>query len=218
MMNEKDLKTLAEQLSHPKGEAGRQIAEMMHESNIQMTRASFAAMNLLSGNHILEIGHGNAAHVAELLSSTENLRYTGLEISETMHEEALRINSNDVNNSSVRFMLYNGEKLPFPEHSFDQVFTVNTFYFWPDPLSFLQEIHRVLKNRGTFVLTFLEEKTLRKIPFTQFGFHIRSQQETEHLLSEAGFKKVLKRTKKDVVTSKTGEQIEREFVVLSITK
>lgn len=217
-MEEKDLKALAEQLSCPSGDFGKQVAEMMNESNIRMTLESIAAINIRHENHILEIGHGNALHLNEILNAAENIRYTGLEISETMHQEAGRINQKFTENNTACFILYDGEKLPFEEKTFDKIFTVNTLYFWKNPVSFLNEIHRVLKDRGSFVLTFIEEKTLRKIPFAKYGFNIYSQAEIEHMLADSGFAKVLKRTKKDQVKSKTGEQIEREFVVLNITK
>ncbi len=217
-MDEKDLKTLAEQLSCPSGDFGKRVAEMMNESNIRMTLESIVAMKIRPGDHILEIGHGNALHLKEILDAAENIRYTGLEISETMHQEAKRINQNFIKNNVAGFILYDGEKIPFEERSFDRIFTVNTLYFWKNPVSFLTEIHRVLKDNGSFILTLLEENTLRKIPFTRYGFNIWSQAEIEHLLVDSGFKKVLKSTKKDQVKSKTGEMIEREFVVLNITK
>jgi len=217
-MEEEDLKALAKQLSCPDGDLGRQVAEMMNESNIRMTLESIYTMNVSPGDHILEIGHGNALHLENLLNISENVHYTGLEISETMHEEAKIINQEYLEKGIAEFTFYNGIKIPFEEKSFDKIFTVNTLYFWENPVDFLKEIYRVLKDKGSFILTYLEENTLKKVPFTRYGFNIYSQSEIEHFLAESGFAKALKRTKTDEVKSKTGEQIEREFVVLNITK
>lgn len=44
---------------------------------------------------------------------------------------------------SIQVQLGDVSHLPFPETTFDRVFTINTIYFWPDALQGLTEIHRV---------------------------------------------------------------------------
>jgi SAM-dependent methyltransferase len=60
--------------------------------------------------------------------------------------------------------LYEGKKLPFEDETFDKIFTVNTVYFWENPVEFLNEIYRVLKDDGTFVLTFGQRDFMEKLP------------------------------------------------------
>ena len=71
-------------LANPEGEKGIEIAEMMDATNISMTMESVAALELDDSNRILEIGHGNAGHLEQLLKLADDLNYTGLDISETM--------------------------------------------------------------------------------------------------------------------------------------
>src|SRR5260363_330976 len=92
-MTEQELKILAKNLANPEGEMGKQIAKMMNETNITMTRESIKALLLEDGNNVLEIGPGNAGHLSYLLDFAENITYTGLEISETMTSEAESIKS-----------------------------------------------------------------------------------------------------------------------------
>lgn len=148
-MEEKDLKILAQNLANPQGEKGIEIGEMMNATNIGMTLESIKTLLLEDGEKILEIGHGNAGHLKNILDKAKELKYTGIDISETMNKEAGNLNKEF--KDQAEFILYEGKKLPFEDEVFDKIFTVNTVYFWENPVDFLNEIYRVLKDSGTFV-------------------------------------------------------------------
>ena len=74
-MTEEELKILAQQLSNPKGEIGEEVAKMMNETNISMTKESIKALYLADHDNVLELGHGNAGHLAYLLDFGENIHY-----------------------------------------------------------------------------------------------------------------------------------------------
>ncbi|WP_435525656.1 class I SAM-dependent methyltransferase [Chryseobacterium indoltheticum] len=168
-MEEKDLKILAQNLANPQGEKGIQVGEMMNETNIGMTLESIKTLLVEDDEHILEIGHGNAAHVKSLLSLAQNIKYTGIDISETMHLEAKRLNETFKN--QAEFVLYEGTKLPFEDKTFDKIFTENTVYFWEDPVKYLNEVYRVLKKSGTFVLTFGQRDFMETLRFYSIRFY-----------------------------------------------
>lgn len=151
-MDNENLKILAQNLANPQGEKGIEIGEMMNATNIGMTLESIKTLLIEDNEAVLEIGHGNADHVKSIVNKAQNIHYTGIDISETMHYEAKRLNEEFKN--QAEFVLYEGKKLPFEDKTFDKIFTVNTVYFWEEPVDFLNEIHRVLKDNGTFVLTF----------------------------------------------------------------
>ena len=60
-------------------------------------------------DRILEVGHGNA-HLEQLLKLADDLNYTGLDISETMRDQALRKNIKFENQS--QFLFYDGQNIP----------------------------------------------------------------------------------------------------------
>ena len=62
-MKPEELQAIASQLKHPSGEKGIEMANMMHETNINMTKHSIQNLNISNENRILELGHGNAGHV-----------------------------------------------------------------------------------------------------------------------------------------------------------
>ena len=202
-MEDKDLKILAQNLAHPQGEKGIEIGEMMNATNIGMTLESIHALMIEDNEHILEIGHGNAGHLKSFLKIAKDLKYTGIDISETMHQEAKNLNIEFKNQAD--FVLYEGKKLPFEDKVFDKIFTVNTVYFWENPIDFLNEIYRVLKRNGTFVLTFGQRDFMEKLPFTAYNFKLYNNDEMEELVSKSHFKRMKISEKEEDIKSKTGE-------------
>lgn len=216
-MEKEELKILAQNLANPQGEKGIEIGEMMHATNISMTVESVKTLVIDDDQQILEIGHGNAAHLKSIMSTAKNLRYTGIDISETMHNEAKRLNKEFENQSE--FVLYEGKKLPFQDRIFDKIFTVNNVYFWENPVEFLNEIYRVLKDDGTFVLTFGQRDFMEKLPFTEYDFTLYDNREMEELISKSHFKRMKTSEKEEEIKSKTGkETIQRIYTILTIKK
>ncbi|WP_336702719.1 class I SAM-dependent methyltransferase [Chryseobacterium indologenes] len=216
-MEKDELKILAQNLANPQGEKGIEIGEMMNATNISMTLESIKTLVIDDEQQILEIGHGNAAHLKSLMSLAKNLRYTGIDISETMHNEAKRLNKEF--ESEADFVLYEGKRLPFRDKSFDKIFTVNTVYFWENPVEFLNEIYRVLKDDGTFVLTFGQRVFMEKLPFTEYDFTLYSNNEMEELVSKSQFKRMKTSEREEEIKSKTGnETIQRIYTILTIKK
>ncbi len=216
-MEKEELKTLAQNLANPQGEKGIEIGEMMNATNIGMTLESVRTLLIEDGEHILEIGHGNAGHLKHILGLAQNLAYTGVDISETMHQEAKKLNKDFLDQAD--FILYEGKKLPFQDETFDKIFTVNTVYFWENPVEFLNEIYRVLKDDGTFVLTFAQRDFMEKLPFTAYNFTLYNNNEMEELISKSHFKRMKISEKEEEIKSKTGDEtIQRIYTILTIKK
>ncbi|MGE8432716.1 class I SAM-dependent methyltransferase [Chryseobacterium joostei] len=216
-MEKEELKILAQNLANPQGEKGIEIGEMMNATNIGMTLESIRTLLIEDNQHILEIGHGNAGHLKSLLSLAQDLKYTGVDISETMHNEAKKLNKEF--QTKADFVLYEGKKLPFEDQTFDKIFTVNTVYFWENPVEFLNEIYRVLKDNGTFVLTFGQRDFMEKLPFTAYDFTLYNNDEMEELVSQSHFKRMKTSEKEEEIKSKTGnETIQRIYTILTIKK
>lgn len=214
---EEDLKNIAKQLSCPEGEHGLKTGEMMHASNLGMTSSAINVLNLQNSNTVLEIGHGNGGHIAQLLSKAENLRYYGADISATIIAEAVKINQDFVTSGKVHFKLTDGATLPFDDDRFDKIFTVNTIYFWQNPGEYLTEIKRILKHNGTLVICFADKAFMQNLPFTPYGFTLYEVEEVKDLLKNVGFiiENILSKTEQ--IKSKTGEQVEREYHVVIST-
>ncbi|MNK72756.1 hypothetical protein D3C87_922400 [compost metagenome] len=132
-----------------------------------------------------------------------------------MKTEAENINQKYI--SQAKFHLYDGNKIPFEKESFDKIMTVNTIYFWQNPIEFLDEIYRVLKNNGSFVLTFAKKDFMKTLPFTA-DFKLYNDEDVEEFVAQSNFKRMIKSNKEEFILSKTGEPVKREYKVLTIKK
>ncbi|MFZ0597991.1 MAG: class I SAM-dependent methyltransferase [Flavobacterium sp.] len=217
-MKKEELQAIASQLKHPTGQKGTEMGHMMNETNINMTLHSIQNLNIISGNTILELGHGNAGHVEYIFQQAENIKYYGLEMSELMFQEARQINRNYVSQKQAFFSIYDGNTIPFEDNSFNKVVTVNTIYFWQEPQKLLSEIYRVLQSKGILCITFAEESFMKQLPFTQFEFELYTTQKAEKLMEKTSFTIIHKETLTEKVKTKTGELVDRAFTTLVLEK
>ncbi|HET8809490.1 MAG TPA: class I SAM-dependent methyltransferase [Flavobacteriaceae bacterium] len=215
---EENFEKLAVQLKCPEGEMGLEVAHMMNETNIGMTRKTIDQLKISGNDHLLEIGHGNAAHLKEIVDSTTSTVYYGLDISELMHREAQQTNEKFIRSGRASFHLYDGKKIPFPDYSFDKIITVNTLYFWEEPLEFLKEVYRVLKKGGYFGIAFGQKKFMEKLPFSKYGFQLYDDETFEKMVAKTDFKIENSLTQTEQVKSKTGDLVQREFIIYVMRK
>ena len=210
-MEKDQLAALASQLSHPSGEKGLEIAEMMNETNSGMTKNAISNLKLTSGDAILELGHGNAGHLNFLFSFSERIHYTGLEISTLMNQEARQRNKNLIEAQKATFVLYDGKQIPLPDNQFDKLFTVNTLYFWKNPVEMLTELSRILKPKALFSLTFAHRSFMETLPFTPYGFTLYNPDEVMTLVLESVFDLNYEDSQIETVMTKDGQAVERQF-------
>jgi arsenite methyltransferase len=81
-------------------------------------------------------------------------------------------------------------RLPHADGEFTKTCSVNTIYFWPDPMAVLAELRRVLCPGGKLVICFNPRVTASKMPFTRRGFLLYEGPEVRRLLEKAGFREV----------------------------
>jgi ubiquinone/menaquinone biosynthesis C-methylase UbiE len=186
-MSEEQLRAIATNLRKPEGELGKQVGQKMNEGNRHMNLYAIEAVEPSSGDDILEVGMGNGYFVNEIFSTVNDIYYTGCDFSQTMIDEAHRINAPLVHEGKAKFILSDAAKLPFADHTFDKVFTVNTLYFWETPAVTLAELRRVLKPKGKLVIAIRPKSTMQHLPFVKYGFTMYTREDVVKILSGNGF-------------------------------
>lgn len=217
-LTEKELRDLEQQLSCPEGKEGVAVSKIMNETNIKMSIASLDGLNLKEKDYLLEIGHGNCGHLDKVFEYSNDVSYFGLEISKTMKDEAETLNQERVFSKSASFYLYDGLVIPFSDNSFDKVVSVNTIYFWKKPKAFLKEVSRVLKKDGVFVVTFVKPESMKGLAFVKDKFTLYDKKKIVELLIGTSLFLVEFIDKIENVKSKTGEWVDRQFIVAKLTK
>jgi ubiquinone/menaquinone biosynthesis C-methylase UbiE len=216
--NEEDLKQIARQLSCPDGEAGITTGERMNVSNGNMIRRTIDELAINEYEKVAEIGPGNGSHVKYILDKAAGIVYTGLDISSTMVQEAEKLNAGLVESGTVAFIQSDGKTLAFDSNSFDKIFTVNTIYFWENPVQYASEIYRVLKLGGRFCVAFAHRDFMQKLPFTRYGFRLYDPETVEQLLRKAQFVVEHITQETEQIPGNPGQSIEREIAIVAATK
>lgn len=170
-MEQPDFKQIAAQLRKPSGKDGIETAVKMNVHNGHMIRTCIDHLPLQNGDRILEIGPVGGLHVPYLMNKAKDLTYSGTELSDTMVKLATENNPSLVQAGNIFFrqvVLHEGyTTLPFPDHTFNVAFTVNTLYFWDNAPAQAAELYRVLQPGGTLALCFATETFMSSLPFTQ---------------------------------------------------
>ncbi len=134
---------------------------------------------------VLEVGPGPGYLGLEWLKSTEGTRLKGLEISDEMIAVAEK-NARDYG-LSVRVEYVKGDActMPFEKAYFDGVFTNGSLHEWANPEEVLNEVNRVLKPGGAFVISDLKRDMS---PFVRWflWFMTRPKEIRPGLLSSIG--------------------------------
>jgi SAM-dependent methyltransferase len=216
--NDDELKEMASQLSSPKGDNGIKTGERMAISNENMIALTIQQLDIEANEHVLEIGQGNGSHIDSIITNSTGVHYFGIDISETMIEEATRINQEFIDKNVVSLELSNGHDIDFQSSSFNKIFTVNTIYFWEAPDVYAKEIYRVLKPGGNFSIGFADRDFMKKLPFTKWKFQLYDKTTVSEILIKAGFSIAKIIQEKENIKGNLGEFIERDIVIITAKK
>ena len=216
--DETQLMEIAKQLNCPSGEYGILTAQNMALHNHNMISEAILVLGPTDDQRILEIGPSGGDHVPKVFKQAKGLKYYGVDISELMVLESIKANQKLVNSGQATFTLANGKTLAFFNEFFDCAFTVNTIYFWNEPVAYAQEIMRVLKPGGFFSVAFAPKDFMEKLPFTKYTFKLYSLEEARALFISAGFAIINSDSHQETITSNAGQTIDREFIILTLQK
>jgi ubiquinone/menaquinone biosynthesis C-methylase UbiE len=101
---------------------------------------------------IVDIGCGPGYLVAAMAKSFPNLRITGVDISKEMVQLATDSASSLSLSEQVQFRQGDVQELPFQDHSVDFVVSTLSLHHWTEPRQALEEIHRILRAGGQFLI------------------------------------------------------------------
>jgi len=97
---------------------------------------------------LLDVGAGPGYLLVKLHRLCPSLRLAGLDASPSMVLRAAENVQRAGLTGSVEILEGFAQKLPFDAESFDAVVSTGTVHHWKDPISGLNEAHRVLKKGG----------------------------------------------------------------------
>jgi ubiquinone/menaquinone biosynthesis C-methylase UbiE len=205
MNQQPDPKIFAAQLRKPEGEFGLKVAEMLNNTNRYITSFAYDCLIPESGQKILEIGFGNGRLMPQLLSKAGDLTLIGIDFSEDMVKQGKEILNPWIEKGNIQLYTASVSEIPFEDNFFDSICTINTLYFWPNPLENAKEALRVIVPGGKICIGIRPKDEVEKLPFTQYGFTLYNKNEAIALLENAGFINVHIKTQVDPPIEFNGE-------------
>ena len=182
---------LAAQFRRPSGWFGKLVvARVLDRANGPMNELTLRALEPEPDDRVLEVGSGGGDLIARLAPLVANGKIAAADFSPEMIALCGRRFAPLVQAGKLELVCASVDALPYAPRSFTQVCTVNTIYFWPDPVGALSKLRECLVEGGRIAVTFNPRETAQKVPYTRHFLALYGADEVPSLLERAGFRDV----------------------------
>lgn len=110
------------------------------------------AIGLMPQGRAVDLGCGPGHLVVRLAQMAPLLQVTGLDLSDEMLSEAEDLASRSGAGDRISFREGDAAQIPFPDASLDLVVSTLSLHHWSEPVAVLDEIARVLRPGGAFLI------------------------------------------------------------------
>lgn len=174
---------------------GRLMIIKMNLFHSKLSRWGLGHLRVPKGAVCLDIGCGGGRNVARLRRRAKGGRAYGVDLSSLSVRQSVWLNLPAILGGKSAILHAGADDLPFKDAHFDVVTAFETVYYWPDPVHCFEEVRRVLRPGGQFMIcnedTYHadrpEEHTAIK-SILDLSFY--SNDELEQMLRDAGFRYV----------------------------
>jgi arsenite methyltransferase len=128
------------------------LGESYHPGGLDLTRRLAGAIELRSGDRVLDVASGPGA-TAFLLASEFGVQVDGVDLGDLTVAKANATAASEGLGDQVRFHLGDAERIPLPDGSVDAVVCECAFCTFPDKKTAAAEMARVLKPGGRVGIT-----------------------------------------------------------------
>jgi ubiquinone/menaquinone biosynthesis C-methylase UbiE len=181
---------IAEQSRRPTGLLGRLIGHIMAMETAAVNAEALTLLDLRPSDRVLEVGSGHGRTLEGAAAALTTGSIAGVDLSEEMVRLASHRCGRLMREGKVAVTVGSSEHLPFPDQHFDKALAVHTVYFWSDPHAHLQEIRRVLRGDGRFVLVCRSKDDAKAGDFPESVYRFYTSDEMILLLEASGFPRV----------------------------
>lgn len=141
-------------------------------------------------DQVLDIGCGGGANVKRFLNCYGNARVTGMDYSDVSVKSARKRNRAAIQAGRCEIVQADVSNLNLPENQYDLVTAFETVYFWPEIHQSFENVLRVLKPGGRFLI--VNESTgtdQAAVKFAEMidGMNLYTSERLRELLEAAGF-------------------------------
>ncbi|MDO4333781.1 MAG: class I SAM-dependent methyltransferase [Eubacteriales bacterium] len=181
----------------PEGILGKMILRSMNSGHTPISKWGLSHYEWKQDTAALDIGCGGGMNVKRMLELSPRGKAAGIDISEESVKKSRQVNGENLG-KRCEIKIGSAEAIPFEAAQFDVVTAFETIYFWPDIPKSFQEVGRVLKTGGTFMVICemsdpgtIWNKVVENIT-------VYTPEQLKSFFTEAGFRDIkVSRTKKE---------------------
>ncbi len=178
----------------PEGFLGRKILKRMNGgAHERLANWGFDHIFLRGNEKAIDLGCGGGANVGRMLNMLPDGSVAGLDYSETAVKLSRMNNKEAIEEGRCKILQGNVMDIPMKDEMVDFVTAFETIYFWPDLKKGFEEVFRILKKNGTFLITNesdgKHEESLKKTEIID-NMRVYTGEEMEALLREVGFTRI----------------------------
>ena len=186
-------KKLCNQTRKPEGFLGKLMAGSMNVGHARLADWGMSSLKDIEASDIVDLGCGGGRNALELMKRYPNSKLTALDYSKVSVDITKKTNRQSVQAGRCSVVQGNVAALPFEADRFDLATAFETVYFWPGLEKCFAEVHRVLKQGGSFLICNesdgTDEVTLRYAKIID-GMAYYSVQQLRDALAAAGFSEI----------------------------
>lgn len=177
----------------PVGQGGKEMLAQMSDHHAPITDMMIRLLDAQPTDTILDIGCGGGRALKRVSQIVTDGKLVGVDYSETAVACTMEENADDIESGKMTAVQGSVSELPFDADSFDKVYSIESYFFWPDLKNDVKEILRVLKPGGKAVIAgcLLAERDQTeesRARFAELDLHLVPAEEFVLILKDAGFK------------------------------
>ena len=177
----------------PAGFMGRIMIWGMNIFHARVAHWALSRLNIPEPVQIAELGCGGGRNIRDLLDKYPASHVTGLDYSPLSLEKARAFNREMISAGRCEVIEGDVSAMPFKDGRFDLATAFETIYFWQGLVRCFEEVRRVLKAGGHFVI--VSESDGRDKPSQWFNsvidaMNLYTPDDIESALRAAGFREI----------------------------
>ena len=180
-------KKLYQNFRKPVGLGGKTVLKSMNLGHKPLRDWLFDVISFEESDAILDVGCGSGALIKDFCEKTDALMVDGMDFSEESVKASKKMNKKQLG-SRVNIYQADITKTDFENYKYDTITACETVYFWPDVKTAFNEVYRILKPGGRFIIILEEcDKASDEMTHIIDGMVIYSKEELTSWLTEIGF-------------------------------
>jgi ubiquinone/menaquinone biosynthesis C-methylase UbiE len=193
----------SQQARRPDGLFGRIVMSIVFDrGNAFLNDFVNELISVQNDDRIIEIGFGTGKLIYRMAQQIDKGLIEGVDFSKVMVSIARKRNKKNITSGKVKILKGNFDEVSYDKESFTKACSINTLYFWPEPVHTVKKIAKILKPGGKLILAFEDIEQLKQRKLNREVFHFYSKGEVQDLFINAGFSKNVK-----ILSRKKGKSI-----------